>query len=85
MRVGDWFLYEYHIVLRVYGFEDDPYNFLSSSPQIEFSTEYVRQKLILELCWLQCYKIVSVLLVFVLPMSYERERSQSYLSFKANA
>ena len=23
--VGDWFLYKYFIVLRVYGFEDEPY------------------------------------------------------------
>ena len=46
MRIGDLFLYEDLIVLRVYGFEQEPYklpNFLT--PKV-FSMEYTRKRFI---------------------------------------
>jgi len=45
-RLGDWCLVEDHIIIRVYGFEQDPYKLpIFLTPRI-FSLEYIIQRLI---------------------------------------
>ena len=46
--VGDWFLYKEFIVLRVYGFEYEPYKFLVFLVEIIFVLEFLRQRMQVE-------------------------------------
>lgn len=46
--VGDRFLYKEFTVLRVYGFEDDPYKLLVFLTKIIFVMEFLRQRLHVE-------------------------------------
>jgi hypothetical protein len=44
--VGDWFLFKYFTLIRIYGFEDQPYQFpIYISPRL-FSLEFCKQRLI---------------------------------------
>lgn len=46
--VGGWFLYKYFIVLRVYGFEDEPYRLPIFLTKRIFVLEFLRQRLHVE-------------------------------------
>ena len=47
-RIGDWFLYKYFTVLRVYGFTGEPYKLpFFLTPRI-FALEFMRQRLCAE-------------------------------------
>ena len=46
--VGDWFLYKEFIVLRVYGFEDEPYRLPVFLTKRIFVLEFLRQRLQVE-------------------------------------
>ena len=46
--VGDWFLYKYFTVLRVYGFEDEPYRLPVFLTERIFVLEFLRQRLQVE-------------------------------------
>ena len=46
--VGDWFLYEDYIVLRVYGFMEEPYKLPAFLTKIIFVLEFLRQRLYVE-------------------------------------
>ena len=47
-RIGDWFLYKYFTVLRVYGFTGEPYKLpIFLTPRI-FALEFMRQRLCVE-------------------------------------
>ena len=43
--VGDWFLYKYFTILRVYGFEDEPYRLPVLLTKSIFVLEFLRQRL----------------------------------------
>ena len=43
--VGDWFLYKYFSMLRVYGFEDEPYRLPLFLTKRIFVLEFLRQRL----------------------------------------
>ena len=47
-RVGDWFLSEHNIVIRVYGFPHQPYVLPEFSTMRVFAVELIRQRLIVE-------------------------------------
>ena len=42
-RIGDWYLYQDHIVIRVYGCQINPYKMPKYLPMRIFSLEYIRQ------------------------------------------
>jgi len=47
VKVGDWFLFKYFTLIRIYGgFEDQPYQFLVYIDPRLFSLEFCRQRLI---------------------------------------
>ena len=47
-KTGDWFLYKYFIVLRVYGFTGEPYRLpIFLTPRI-FALDFMRQRLCAE-------------------------------------
>ena len=46
MNIGDWFIYENYIVLRVYDFEEDPYKFTYFLIPRVFPMEYIRKMFI---------------------------------------
>ena len=45
LATGDWFLYEDHTIIRVYGFEGRPYRLPSFVTPRIFALEYIRQKM----------------------------------------
>ena len=47
-RVGDWFLSEHNIVIRVYGFAHQPYFLLAFFTVRVFALELIRQRLLVE-------------------------------------
>ena len=47
-RIGDWFLYKYFIVLRIYGFTGEPYKLPIFFTPIIFALEFMRQRLCAE-------------------------------------
>ena len=42
-KVGDWYLYQNHTEIRIYGYELAPYKFPKYLPMRIFSLEYFRQ------------------------------------------
>ena len=46
--IGDWFLYKYFTVLRVYGFEDEPHGLPVFLTKSAFVLEFLRQRLWVE-------------------------------------
>ena len=46
--VGDWFLYKEYTVLRIYGFEEEPYRLLVFLTKRIFSLEFLSQSLHVE-------------------------------------
>ena len=46
MRVGDWFLYTEYAVIRIYGFEEEPYKLLVFLTPRILAMEYVRHRFI---------------------------------------
>lgn len=47
-QVGDWFLYQDYTVIRIYGFEDQPYRLPKFLTRRIFALEFIRQRLQVE-------------------------------------
>jgi hypothetical protein len=48
LRIGDWFLFNEFTVIRIYGFELEPYQLPIYIPPRLFSLEYCRQRLMID-------------------------------------
>ena len=48
-RIGDWYMFENHTILRIYGFEKKKYLFPTLLTPRIYALEFIRQKLVVDI------------------------------------
>lgn len=44
-RTGDWYIFENHTIIRIYGFEGQPYIFSAFLTPMVYALEFMRERL----------------------------------------